>query len=138
MEKTKFGGQAVVEGVMFQSGHDMVTAIRRNNDEIEYFEMKRPQKNWVQKLKKIPILRGNVAIIESSIFGMKHMEYATDRYERDPEDDVNIESEKQSANTANIVVSTVIVAILSFLLGEFLFTVIPAIVAVLFLVIITG
>lgn len=138
MEKTKFGGQAVVEGVMFQSGNDMVTAIRRNNDEIEYFEMKRPQKNWVQKLKKIPILRGNVAIIESSVFGMKHMEYATDRYERDPEDDVQIESEKQSANMAKIVLSTVLVGILSFLIGKFLFTLIPVFVAELFSGIITS
>ena len=131
MGKTKFGGQAVVEGVMFQSGNDMVTAIRRNNDEIEYFEMERPQKNWVQKLKKIPVLRGNVAIIESSIFGMKHMEYATDRYERNPEDDVNIETEKQSANMTKIVLSTVLVGILSFLIGKFLFTLIPVFVAAL-------
>src|SRR5699024_3313322 len=101
----------------FQSGNDMVTAIRRNNDEIEYFEMKRPQKSWVQKLKKIPILRGNVAIIESSIFVMKHMEYATDRYERDPEDDVKIESDKPSANMTQIVLSTVLVGMLSFLIG---------------------
>src|SRR5699024_6095360 len=109
MEKTKFGGQAVVEGVMFQSGHDMVTAIRRNNDEREYFEMKRPQNNCVKKWKKIPVLRGNVAIIESSIFGMRHMEYATDRYERDPEDDVSIGSQTHSANMAKIVLSTVLV-----------------------------
>lgn len=138
MGKTKFGGQAVVEGVMFQSGNDMVTAIRRNNDEIEYFEMKRPQKNWVQKLKKIPLLRGNVAIIESSIFGMKHMEYATDRYERDPEDDVRIEAEKQSANMTKIVLSTVLVGILSFLIGKFLFTLIPVFVAELFSGVITS
>lgn len=138
MEKAKFGGQAVVEGVMFQSTSNMVTAIRRTNDEIEYFEMERPQKKWVQNLKKIPILRGNVAIIESTVYGMKHMEYATDRFERDPEDDVNIESEKQSANTAKIVVSTVIVAILSFLVGKFLFTLIPVFVAEMFSGIITG
>lgn len=138
MEKAKFGGQAVVEGVMFQSTSNMVTAIRRTNDEIEYFEMERPQKKWIQNLKKIPILRGNVAIIESSVYGMKHMEYATDRFERDPEDDVKIESEKQSANTAKIVVSTVIVAILSFLVGKFLFTLIPVFVAEMFSGIITG
>lgn len=138
MGKTKFGGQAVVEGVMFQSGNDMVTAIRRNDNEIEYFEMKRPQKNWVQKLKKIPILRGNVAIIESSIFGMKHMEYATDRYERNPEDDVRIEAEKQSANMTKIVLSTVLVGILSFLIGKFLFTLIPVFVAELFSGVITS
>ena len=138
MEKAKFGGQAVVEGVMFQSTSNMVTAIRRTNDEIEYFEMERPQKKWIQNLKKIPILRGNVAIIESSVYGMKHMEYATDRFERDPEDDVKIETEKQSANTAKIVVSTVIVAILSFLVGKFLFTLIPVFVAEMFSGIITG
>lgn len=138
MGKAKFGGQAVVEGVMFQSTSNMVTAIRRTNDEIEYFEMERPRKKWVQTLKKIPILRGNVAIIESSVYGMKHMEYATDRFERDPEDDGNIEAEKQSANTAKIVISTVIVAILSFLVGKFLFTLIPVFVAELFSGIVTG
>ena len=86
MDKPLVGGQAVVEGVMFQTKNRMVTAIRRNNDVIQYFEMERPQKEWAQKLKKIPILRGNVAILESSIYGMKHLEFATDRYERDPED----------------------------------------------------
>ncbi|GAB3071802.1 DUF1385 domain-containing protein [Salinicoccus sesuvii] len=138
MNKPKFGGQAVVEGVMFQSKDKMVTAIRRSNDEIEYFEMNRPEKKWVQKLKKIPILRGNVAIIESSIFGMKHMEFATDRYERDPKDDVLIEQEKKDANTAKIVMSTIIVGILSFLVGKFLFTLIPVFIAEVFSGVVTS
>ncbi|WP_020008401.1 DUF1385 domain-containing protein [Salinicoccus albus] len=132
MDKPTIGGQAVVEGVMFQDKEHMVTAIRRNNEEIEYFEMQRPQKEWVAKLKKVPVLRGNVAIIESSIYGMKHLEFATDRYERDPEDDANIAQEKQEANTAKIVLSTIIVGILSFLLGKFLFTLIPVFVAEVF------
>ena len=132
MEKPIVGGQAVVEGVMFQDKEHMVTAIRRNNEEIEYFEMQRPQKEWVAKLKKVPVLRGNVAIIESSIYGMKHLEFATDRYERNPEDDANIAQEKQEANTAKIVLSTIIVGILSFLLGKFLFTLIPVFVAEVF------
>lgn len=138
MDKPKFGGQAVVEGVMFQSQNSMVTAIRRNNDEIEYFEMERPEKEWVKKLKKIPILRGNVAIIESSIYGMKHMEFATDRFERAPEDDGKIAQEKQEANTAKIVLSTVIVGILSFLVGKFLFTLIPVFIAEVFSGIVTS
>ncbi|MCG7332766.1 DUF1385 domain-containing protein [Salinicoccus roseus] len=138
MDKPKFGGQAVVEGVMFQSQNSMVTAIRRNNDEIEYFEMERPEKEWVKKLKKIRILRGNVAIIESSIYGMKHMEFATDRFERAPEDDGEIAQEKQEANTAKIVLSTVIVGILSFLVGKFLFTLIPVFIAEVFSGIVTS
>lgn len=116
----------------------MVTAIRRNNEDIEYFEMKRPQKKWVQKLKKIPLLRGNVAILESSIYGMKHLEFATDRYERDPEDDVNIEQEKQTANSTQVVLSTIIVGILSFIIGKFLFTLIPVFIAEVFSGIITS
>lgn len=132
MEKPTIGGQAVVEGVMFQTKNRMVTAIRRNNDEIEYFEMERPEKKWVKNLKKIPLLRGNVAILESSIYGMKHLEFATDRYERDPEDDVNIEQEKQAANSTKVVLSTIIVGILSFIIGKFLFTLIPVFIAEVF------
>lgn len=138
MDKPVIGGQAVVEGVMFQTKNRMVTAIRRNNEDIEYFEMKRPQKKWVQKLKKIPLLRGNVAILESSIYGMKHLEFATDRYERDPEDDVNIEQEKQTANSTQVVLSTIIVGILSFIIGKFLFTLIPVFIAEVFSGIITS
>ena len=132
MDKPLVGGQAVVEGVMFQTKNRMVTAIRRNNDVIQYFEMERPQKEWAQKLKKIPILRGNVAILESSIYGMKHLEFATDRYERDPEDDISIEDEKQAVNQTKVVLSTIIVGILSFLIGKFLFTLIPVFVAEVF------
>ncbi|AKG74025.1 DUF1385 domain-containing protein [Salinicoccus halodurans] len=132
MDKPTIGGQAVVEGVMFQTKNRMVTAIRRNNDEIEYFEMERPEKKWVKNLKKVPLLRGNVAILESSIYGMKHLDFATDRYERDPEDDVNIEQEKQAANSTKVVLSTIIVGILSFIIGKFLFTLIPVFIAEVF------
>ncbi|WP_017548876.1 DUF1385 domain-containing protein [Salinicoccus carnicancri] len=132
MDKPLVGGQAVVEGVMFQTNSRMVTAIRRNNGDIQYFEMERPQKKWVKKLKKIPVLRGNVAILESSIYGMKHLEFATDRYERNPEDDISIEEEKQAVNQTKVVLSTIIVGILSFLIGKFLFTLIPVFVAEVF------
>ncbi|KKK35535.1 membrane protein [Salinicoccus sediminis] len=138
MDKPLVGGQAVVEGVMFQTNNRMVTAIRRNNDDIQYFEMERPQKKWIQKLKKIPVLRGNAAILESSIYGMKHLEFATDRYERDPEDDISIEEEKQAVNQAKVVLSTIIVGILSFLIGKFLFTLIPVFVAEVFSGVVTS
>lgn len=138
MDKPKYGGQAVVEGVMFQSTRNMVTAIRRTDESIEYFEMPRPRKAWAQKLKKIPILRGNVAMIESSIYGMKHMDYAADRFERDPGDDHKIEEEKKSENTTKIVLSTIIVGIISFLVGNFLFTLVPVFIAEVFAGIITS
>ncbi|MFD2829413.1 DUF1385 domain-containing protein [Corticicoccus populi] len=138
MEKPKYGGQAVIEGVMFQSPRNMVTAIRRNDETIEYFEMKRPENKWAARLKKIPVIRGNVAIIESSIYGMKHMEFASDRFDRNPEDDQEIETEKQDTNTTKLVLSTILVGILSFLVGKFLFTLIPVFTAAIFSGVVTS
>lgn len=132
MSKQLFGGQAVPEGVMFQNKDQMVTAIRRNDNSIDYFEMKKPKKQWVNTVKKIPIVRGNVALIEAAIYGSKHMDFAADRYDRAPEDDHLIEEEKQKENLAKMVVFTVIVAIGAFLIGQFIFTLIPAVVAHLF------
>ncbi len=132
MSKQLFGGQAVPEGVMFQNKDQMVTAIRRNDDSIDYFEMKKPKKKWVNNFKKIPIVRGNVALIEAAVYGSKHMDFAADRYDRAPEDDRLIEEEKQKENLAKMVVFTVVVAVGAFLIGQFIFTLIPAFVAHLF------
>ena len=59
-----YGGQAVIEGVMFAGKHANVTAVRRKNNEIMFYEVPRITKPWIQKLKKIPLLRGIVAILE--------------------------------------------------------------------------
>ena len=132
MTKSIFGGQAVPEGVMFQNKKHMVTAIRRNDHTIDYFHMEKQSKKWVNVLKKIPVLRGNVALIEAAVYGSKHMDFAADRYDRDPVDDGVIAEEKQKENLAKMVIFTVVVAVVSFLVGQFIFTLIPAFVAHLF------
>ncbi|MDO5360627.1 MAG: DUF1385 domain-containing protein [Jeotgalicoccus sp.] len=138
MTKPIYGGQAVPEGVMFQSKTHMSTAIRRTNGDIDYFDMPRPVKPFLTKLKKIPLIRGNVAILEASVYGMKHMDFAADRYDREPSEDYKIEAEKNSANTAKVVLSTVIIGILTFLIGKFVLTLIPVFVAEIFSGVITG
>lgn len=138
MTKPIYGGQAVPEGVMFQSKTHMSTAIRRTNNDIDYFDMPRPNKPFLNKLKKIPLIRGNVAIIESSVYGMKHMDFAADRYERHPDEDYKIAEEKKSVNTTKVVLSTVIIGILTFLFGKFILTLIPVFIAELFSGMITG
>lgn len=138
MTKPIYGGQAVPEGVMFQSKTHMSTAIRRTNGDIDYFDMPRPVKPFLTKLKKIPLVRGNVAILEASVYGMKHMDFAADRYDREPSEDYKIEAEKNSANTAKVVLSTVIIGILTFLIGKFVLTLIPVFVAEIFSGVITG
>lgn len=138
MTKPIYGGQAVPEGVMFQSKTHMSTAIRRTNGDIDYFEMPRPNQPFLNKLKKIPLIRGNVAILEASVYGMRHMDFAADRYDRDPGEDYKIAAEKNSANTAKVVLSTVIIGILTFLIGKFVLTLIPVFAAEIFSGVITG
>lgn len=41
MERKALCGQALIEGVMFAEKNTFVSAIRRNDDNIEYFEQKR-------------------------------------------------------------------------------------------------
>ena len=84
-----YGGQAVIEGVMFGGKHVNVTAVRRKNQEITFLEVPRSDKSWVLKLRKIPLLRGLVSIIDSSAKGSKHLSYSAESFAEDevePED----------------------------------------------------
>lgn len=125
-----YGGQAVIEGVMFGGKHVNVTAIRCKDESIDYYEMtERPIKTprWV---KKIPLVRGVVGLVEASAVGAKHLNYATEQYDRDPdaEESTAVEPEEKSSNWL-LVLAVAIVSVLSFIVGKLIFTVVPAILA---------
>ncbi|GGJ62546.1 uncharacterized protein YqhQ [Anoxybacillus voinovskiensis] len=126
--KPIYGGQAVVEGVMFAGRKHSVTAIRRKDKSIEYFHLPRKAHPTLTALKKIPFIRGIVAILEASANGAKHFQFASDRYELDPKETAQI-AEKKESSKLSLVVSVAVVGILSFLFGKFLFTMIPAFLA---------
>src|SRR5699024_6035227 len=90
-------GQALIEGVMFAGKTSFVSAIRRKDNSIEYFQAKRVDSNIARNLKKIPLLRGIVALIQASANGVKHLDFSSDRYDVDPEDDVKIQEEKETS-----------------------------------------
>ena len=48
---TIYGGQAVIEGVMFGGKYVNVTAVRRKNGEISFLEVPKEDKEWVKKLR---------------------------------------------------------------------------------------
>ncbi|MCR2820368.1 DUF1385 domain-containing protein [Lederbergia panacisoli] len=134
--KPAYGGQAVVEGVMFGGKHQTVTAIRRKDQTIEYFYLPRKSRPVLQTLKKIPFLRGIVAIIEASANGAQHLTFSTDRYDVDPIDDEKVNEEKMSKTT--LVLSVAVLGVLSFLFSKFIFTLVPVFLAALFKPIIPG
>ncbi|MDQ0161378.1 DUF1385 domain-containing protein [Aeribacillus alveayuensis] len=135
-KKITYGGQAVIEGVMFGGKNHYVTAIRRQDQSIDFFHTPRKQNPTIAKLKKIPFIRGVMAIIEASANGSKHLQFSSERYDVDPKDDDNIADQKESR--LSMVLGVAAVGVLSFIFGKFIFTLIPVFLAALFLPIISS
>jgi len=123
-----YGGQALIEGVMFAGKNSFVSAIRRKDDSIEYFQVKRVESNITRKLKKVPFLRGIVALIQASANGVKHLDFASERYDVHPKDDKQIQDEKETSKLV-MILGIGVVGVLSFIVSKLIFTVTPAIVA---------
>ncbi|MGC5324397.1 DUF1385 domain-containing protein [Brevibacillus sp. SYSU BS000544] len=119
-----YGGQAVVEGVMFGGKKVTITAIRRKNQEIEYYEEERKEHKWTSLLKKVPFLRGVVGLVEASANGAKHLNFATERYHLESD-----EEPSQGPSKLTMILGVAVVGILSFLFGKLLFTLVPVFLA---------
>ncbi|WP_445001584.1 DUF1385 domain-containing protein [Exiguobacterium alkaliphilum] len=124
------GGQALVEGVMFQGRSESASAIRRKNGSIETFSQPRILVPWVQSLKKVPFLRGIVALYESLKNGSAHMTFASDRYDVDPSEDAVEKPEKKQ--NIFMVLMIAIVGVISYVFGKLIFNVTPALLAAMF------
>ncbi len=124
-----YGGQAVIEGVMFGGKNVNVTAVRRKSGEITYLEVPRTDKPWVRSLRRIPLLRGIVSLIDSSAKGSRHLNYATDAYsedQMDPEEYAKEKEKEQSKTNLSMILGVAAVGILSLIVGKLIFTVVPA------------
>lgn len=101
----------------------MVTAVRRNDNSIDYFHLKKEKKPIFQKLKKIPFVRGVVALLESAGFGSRHLDFASSRYDVTPGEEDAQQGEEMSK--LQMWLGVAVVGILSFLFGKFVFTLVP-------------
>lgn len=121
-----YGGQALLEGVMFGGKDHTVTAIRRLDKSIDYYHLPREKKPLFQKLKKIPFVRGVVAIVEAAANGSKHINFASDRYDVVPGQEVE---KVEEVSKIQMVLGVAAIGILSFLFGKFIFTLLPVFLA---------
>jgi uncharacterized protein YqhQ len=119
-----YGGQAVIEGVMFGGRRVTITAVRRKNQEIEFFEAPRVEYTWLSQLKKIPFVRGLVGLIEASANGAKHLNFASERYSQESDEEVS-----EGPSRLTLVLGVAVVGVLSFLFGKFVFTLVPVFLA---------
>ncbi|WP_040208120.1 DUF1385 domain-containing protein [Neobacillus jeddahensis] len=128
-QKPVYGGQAVVEGVMFGGKHHYVTAIRRNDRSVDYFHVPRKTNSAFTVLKKIPFIRGIISIIEASANGSKHLNFSTERFDVDPKDDETLK--EKEVPKLSVYLGVAVIGVLSFLFGKFALTLIPIFLAVL-------
>ncbi|MGG1686624.1 DUF1385 domain-containing protein [Pseudalkalibacillus sp. NRS-1564] len=126
--KPAYGGQAVVEGVMFQGKHTSVTAIRRKDDSIDYLEVPKQPKPIRTKLKKIPFIRGVVAIIDASGNGTKHLNFSSERYDVDPSEDEEVLG-KEEPSKITLLLCAAAIGVISFAFVKTIFTILPALAA---------
>jgi len=124
-----YGGQAVIEGVMFAGKTVNVTAVRKKDRSIAYFESPRIEKAWVTRLKKIPFLRGLVALIDSSAKGSQHLNFSAETYaEEEGAAPSDAPQKKTLGDSITMVLGVAVVGVLSFIAGKVVFTAVPAIV----------
>jgi uncharacterized protein YqhQ len=123
---TAYGGQAVIEGVMFAGRNVNVTAVRRKNQEIAFYEVPRGSTpNIVKWLKKIPFVRGVVGLIESAAKGSQHLNFSAEAYAEDEASPEEAAKGKEKWSLS-MILGVAVVGVLSFVFGKLIFTSVPA------------
>lgn len=141
--KPAYGGQALIEGVMFAGNSTTISAIRRKDNSIEYHQVQKVVKPWINRLKKIPFIRGIAGLFDSLGTGTEHLNYSADLYEDDRlTEDEKRKKAKQAAqpqkNNWRMILGVTVIGILSFLFAKLVFTLVPVFIADLFSGIITS
>ncbi|WP_375790253.1 DUF1385 domain-containing protein [Paenibacillus agricola] len=115
---------------MFAGRSVHVTAVRRKDNSIEYFEVPKKEIGWVQMLKKIPFVRGIVGIVESSAKGAQHLNFSAESFAEGEEDPKEAKKEQKEsiAGKVSMILGVAVVGVLSFVFGKFVFTLIPPII----------
>lgn len=87
MKKQFVGGQALIEGVMMQSKDKRAVAVRKSDGEI--IIKKNKIKSWISEknIDKIPFIRGSFVLIETMIEGIKGLNFSSEFFLEEEEED---------------------------------------------------
>ncbi|MHB8105775.1 MAG: DUF1385 domain-containing protein [Dehalococcoidales bacterium] len=128
-KKYNYGGQAVIEGVMIRGRTSMVTAVRRPNGDIAT-EVKPLSSATRSKVRRIPLVRGVVVLIEAMVLGIQSLLHSAN---------VAMEEEDEKISTGAIwgmmAVAAVLVIALFFIAPLFLTKLIPTDNSLVFMII---
>jgi len=107
-----FGGQAVIEGVMFRSKKHMVVCVRQPNGEIVTKTEEIRSLSERYRVLKIPFLRGILALFETLYLGVKGLYFSAN---------VSLEEEGEKIEPKQMAITFV----LAMVLAIFLFSIVP-------------
>jgi len=87
-DRFHYGGQAVIEGVMIRGQKSMVTAVRRPNGEVTAESRPLPSiyTGW---MRKTPLLRGVIVIIEAMVLGISSLLYSANVSLEEEEEEIS-------------------------------------------------
>ncbi|MBA4494959.1 DUF1385 domain-containing protein [Paenactinomyces guangxiensis] len=125
---------------MFGGRYTQVTAIRRKDGQIETYEVIKKSPSSLSFFKKIPFIRGIISLIEASASGAKHLQFASEKYDLDTEEDgediqdgsVPSATDPQEGTKDSklvMILGVALVGVLSLLVGKVIFTALPAFLA---------
>ena len=121
-----YGGQAVIEGVMFAGQTVNVTAVRRKStNEINFFESPKQSTSWLKALKKIPFIRGIIGIIEASGKGAHHLNFSAEVYAEEEGEPVQKEEKSSLISNIGMILGVAVIGVISFIFGKLIFTLVP-------------
>lgn len=123
MRYATIGGQAVIEGVMMRNGNDYAVAVRKPDQTIEVKKDQFIGLNAKWHMKKVPIIRGVLAFIDSLVLGMSTLTYSASFYEDEEEAEKEKDKDKDGKSDAVFmgltVALSVVIAVVLFMLTPF-------------------
>lgn len=125
MSKQFVGGQAVIEGVMMQSKEKRAIAVRKSDGSIVV--RKNKIKSWIndKNIDKIPFLRGSFILIETMIEGMKSLNFSSEFFlDEEEEDAIDKFIKKVFKDKANEIIIG-ITMVLAMIISIGLFVILP-------------
>lgn len=122
MRYATIGGQAVIEGVMMRNGNDYAVAVRKPDQTIE---VKRDEyvgltARW--HMKKVPVIRGMLAFVDSLVLGMSTLTYSASFYEDEEETDTSQKKDNGKMDSLIMgltVALSIVIAVVLFMLTPF-------------------
>jgi uncharacterized protein YqhQ len=87
-KKFNYGGQAVIEGVMIRGRSSVVTAVRRPGGEVAV-DVKPLSSIYTSWIRRAPLLRGVVILIEAMVLGIKSLIYSSNIALEEEEEEIS-------------------------------------------------